>query len=1695
MENMKRILLSISILFITAGFASAQSYMNEWIDYNKTYYKFRTGGSGIFRIPQSQLAAAGLGSVNAAHFQLWKNGEEIAVYTSSSTGVLPSNGFIEFWSNANDGEWEKRLYLDPQTQINPTVSLFSDSVTWFLTVNTSSPNKRIIQTNNDLSSVLPAESFFMHSLKVGFRFFYNLGFAAVVGTTAAGAEYVYSSTYDIGEGYTSNEFRPASPFTTTQSNLFIAPGGPDASLYYTSAGRALNTRTVRVRVNGTIVSDKEMNYFNYLKETESVPLSLISSNTAAIQFATTSTETTDRIVVGMLELKYPRQFNFGGSANFTFKLNSSVSGNNLVISNFNAGSSLPVLYDLTNNLRITASDIGGGQFRVVLPPSATERELVLVSTDASAIRPTSSFTQRTFVNYNLSTNQGNYLIISHPQVYFDNNNVNQVNEYRLYRGSSAGGGYNVKIYDINELLDQFGWGIKANPLAVRNFLRFARNKFSLKPEYSLIIGKGVNSQLARNIENRAAINRMNLIPTWGVPASDMTLAANEGDIIPKIAIGRLNVVDGTEVGEYLTKLKLYDSKQRQPHSCDPDEELWKKKVLHVGGANDYLGEQIQYHLRQYNQTGIDTFFGANTATLQKSSLTTVQSLSGEVVNSYFSSGFSLLTYFGHSSANTLEFNLDNPENYPNTGKYPAFLVNGCNAGNLFLADSLRFNGSYTLSEKYLLSSPDKGAVIFIASTSLGIVQYLNLYTEQFYEEFAKRRYGTPIGKILTNVIDTLVNKYSLYDFYIRMHVEEIALHGDPAIAFYNFSKPDYAIKSSYVKISPEFISIAEGKFSANIKVVNSGKATSDSVSIEIQREFPNGNRVVVYSQKRKYIPNTDSILIDFAINPVADKGLNKIIVTIDKENALDELCETNNTITKDLFIYEDEIRPAYPYKYGIVNKQSITYYGSTANPLGSLRKYYFELDTTQKFNSTIRKFDSVSSVGGSIAFNPGGVNFQNNTVYYWRLGMRPDANSQIIWNSSSFLYRNATDTGYNQSHFFQFKESKFQDIVLDSASRLFDFRSVNRKITIKTGLFPYFRSVNNYVFLDLQVVDTWRCGFNVFSFYVFDAKTLKSWVNTRGGRFGSLDPWCNGFDRKYFEFPMENPAYRNLARVFLQDSIPNGSLVIVVNQGTGVGGGFAPANTAFIQQWQNDTLIYGSGKSIYHALKNIGITDVDKFTKNLPFAFMFEKGNPNFVRQFIGEKESDYIDVVVDVPALLFQGSVESPWMGPSKEWKNFKWDGFYKYPLNLNDTLYFEIFGKTVSGAEFKLATVKDAKDTSLSFIDPKVFPYLKMRMYAADETSLSPFQLQYWRVIGTPYPEGAIAPNLRLTGKDTVELGEPLDFSVAFRNISESSFDSLKLKLIITDRNFVPREILLPKKKPLRAGDSLVVSYRIDTKDLEGANLLYLMVNPEFDQPEQYLFNNFLYKNFYVKGDKTNPWMDVTFDGVHILNRDIVSSKPHILIKLKDDSRFMALNDTTGLKIKVKYPGNPGVIREFKLGTDSARFTPSSLNNGENTATVDLYPNFIVDGDYELVVSGNDRSGNKAGELEYNVGFQVINKPMISNLLNYPNPFTSSTAFVFTLTGSQVPQNIRIQILTVTGKVVREITKDELGPIRIGRNITEYKWDGTDQFGNKLANGIYLYRVITNLNGQSLEQYKASGDRTDQYFNKGYGKMYLMR
>ncbi|MBL0359261.1 MAG: hypothetical protein IPP72_21410 [Chitinophagaceae bacterium] len=980
-----------------------------------------------------------------------------------------------------------------------------------------------------------------------------------------------------------------------------------------------------------------------------------------------------------------------------------------------------------------------------------------------------------------------------------------------------------------------------------------------------------------------------------------------------------------------------------------------------------------------------------------------------------------------------------------------------------------------------------GSIGFLGSTHLGIPPFLNIYNLQLYNAISNDLYGSTIGRQVQHVLQNLGSNPAALDFYTRIHLEEINLHGDPAIKINYFAKPDYAIEDASVKFDPSIITVADNSFTLKVKINNIGKGIGDSMRVIVKRKLSNDSIQYIYNQVIPATKYADSLLFTVTINPITDKGLNKLTVILDADGRIDESCETNNTIEKEFYILEDEVRPVSPYNYSIINQQNITYTASTANPLSEQRQYLMEIDTTELFNSAFKKQYTASGGGGIIQFTPGNLTFTDSTVYYWRTSMVPLNGSAPVWNNFSFIYLANSSSGFNQSHYYQHKKSTYNTISLDNDG-VYRFAQANRNLQIKTGLYPYTSYDRISVILDFDQFEQYGCKYGSLQFLVYDSISYQPWTNYNvtpaAGRFGSW-PICVDPTRKIFEFPYNNAGYRKKAMDFI-DSIPDGMYVSVTNLGW-------TNNTSFISDWQTDQNTLGAGNSLYHKLKAAGFTKIDSFTRNLPFVFFFRKNSSSYTaKQYMGNVASDQIEANISVAAKYKSGTIESPAFGPAKNWTSLHWRG-NSIDATAGDNSSIQVVGIKLDGTQSLLATVRPATDTSLAFISAATYPYLKLKMLNNDNVFATPLQLRYWRINADYIPEGAVAPNILFRMKDSVEQGEHIDFALAFKNISSVAFDSLRIKFMITDRNNVRHVIDLPKKKALVAGDTLTVSYNIDTRNYPGMNTLYVMVNPDNDQPEQYLYNNFIYKDFYVKADLTNPLLDVTFDGVHILNRDIVAAKPHVLIKLKDENRFIALSDTALLKVSVRFPD--GTIQRFYFG-DSLRFTPATLNNGDNTATIDFTPYFSMDGDYELIVSeGRDEVGNKAGNLDYKVTFSIINKPMISNLLNYPNPFTTSTAFVFTITGSEVPQNIRIQILTVTGKVVREITKAELGDLHIGTNITEFKWDGTDMYGSKLANGVYLYRVITNMNGKSLDKYKAEGENTDKYFKGGYGKMYLMR
>src|SRR6185436_17143056 len=102
-------------------------------------------------------------------------------------------------------------------------------------------------------------------------------------------------------------------------------------------------------------------------------------------------------------------------------------------------------------------------------------------------------------------------------------------------------------------------------------------------------------------------------------------------------------------------------------------------------------------------------------------------------------------------------------------------------------------------------------------------------------------------------------------------------------------KPDYVIEDQLLKITPQFISVAETHFKVDAKVMNLGKAINKKIVVELRRTFPDLTTQVIRRDTIPGIRYMDSLTYDIQIVPTRDKGLNKISICVDADNVVDEI--------------------------------------------------------------------------------------------------------------------------------------------------------------------------------------------------------------------------------------------------------------------------------------------------------------------------------------------------------------------------------------------------------------------------------------------------------------------------------------------------------------------------------------------------------------------------------------------------------------------------------------------------------------------------------------------------------------------------------------------------------------------------------------------------------------------------------------
>ncbi len=1621
--------LLIFLLLSPIGFAQT-TFHNEWIDYSKTYYKMKVMGfgldtagapirTGIVRIPYATLASAGLASNAAEHFQLWRDGQEVTIFTSVPTGSFGTNDYIEFIGKINDGKLDNEMYRNKDFQLCDKWSLQTDTASYFLTINTSGINKRYQNVSNDVSTnTLPSTPYFMYTFG---RYFKNIsnGFSASIG------ENLYSSSYDRGEGWVSRAVRPvgggcgATSLPQTFVRLYPYLAGPQMILRVNAVGDMQNSRTFKVVFNGDSINTYQMDYINYARTEDYVDVIKASSGTAVFSIVNQSPSLCDEMRVSTIELTYPRMFNMDGKNVFAFTVDSSATGRFLTITNFNHGGVAPVLYDIENQKRYTTDISSPDTVKVVLDASANTYNLFLATQTGTYYKPINSIESRNFVNFSDPANQGNYLIISNPLIY-GTGNKNYVEQYRQYRSSTQGGSYNAKVIDINELTDQFAWGIKKHPLSIKTFLKFARTNFVDSPKYVFLIGKGVIYNEYRANESNALAERLNLVPTWGNPASDNLLASNNLTATPATPIGRLSAINADEVGVYLLKVKQHDSIQQSPiHTIEA--KGWLKNVLQIAGANDItLGNQIDGYLQGYKNTISDTSYGANVTDFSKTADPAGYPAAINSFKSIYESGSSLITYFGHSSNTSLDFNLGDPANYNNQYKYPIFIANGCSAGNHFLFETNRVNGTTTISEKFILS-PERGAIDYIASTHYGVINYLDIYTKDFYKALGRSRYNQTIGSIVQEAIRSSLASTAPNDYFSRVHAEQYALHGDPAVYLNYTPSPDFVIEKSSITVNPSFVSVADSTFSVKVKVYNIGKATNEAATLKITRETPDGQLFTILTKTFPTLYYLDSVEVNIPIVANRDKGINKITASVDYNTQVDEITDTNNVATIDVVISEDEVRPIYPYKYAIINQANAKLYASTVNPLNDSRSYLMEMDTTNEFNSAFKITKNITSVGGVLEFDPA-ITYQDNITYYWRVA--PVTTGLPNWRDFSFVYKMNSSPGFQQGHLYQNLQTKLDRISQDSLTGNYNYTKKVHNLFIVNSIYPTSGTEDEHFSISIDGTSTIysACVGASVIFNVFDSLTFKPWANTTQP-FGAAASCAAG--REYnFEYSYKTAASRKNAMNFL-DAIPKGAYVtarIIMDYPYGV----------YAANWAADTSLYGHNNSLYHRMKDAGFAGIDSFYYPRTWIFVYRKGDSSFSPTYnFSTGLYDRISTTVNCLTPNVQGTIESPVFGPATQWSTVNWSGYSIEPGN--DHPLVNIVAVRNGLPDSVLYTLDDTQHSfSISSIDVNQFPRLKLQMLNTDSTTATPYQLTNWNISYTPVAEGAIAPNIYLSIVDSINSASPLPgqlpgmlhLGVGFKNVSEYNFDILKLKVVLYDSAGGYITYPLSTLRALAAGDTMHIDEDIDVSTLSsGWYNVFMYVNPDQMQPEQYSFNNYLYKYVYIKNGTTLPLSLLDFNAA----LDVNKVNTHWKVSNESNLSFYEIeHGTNGVQFKKagtviaenrnEYAfthNNPVKGKNYyrlKMVDKDGKFSYSKIKVVElkNDGLVKVYPNPMRD---VLFINSNNAEGRSVEVKILNGYGQQIYQQKFAGTINISTNKWAAGAYLIHVVDGDATQTFKVQ------------------------------------------------------------------------------------
>ncbi|MGI4760940.1 MAG: C25 family cysteine peptidase [Janthinobacterium lividum] len=1734
------------LLGTTLAQAQSGSFGNEWIVPGQPYYKVKVWRDGLYRLDYAYLNRLGAGAVAPSQLQVWRRGKEVAVYQGGNSAALDNSTFVEFYGQRNDAALDKEFYKNPADQVNPHYSFYTDTAAYFVTWGARAGKRMaqpvaaggtphgwrlqsalVLRTGNFTEAPTETTTTFLPWIEPGEGFFEG---------------FYYNPTPVLVDSLRAVATAPGVPAPRVETAVVGGSRVNHATVVSVVAPGSTTPRPL-----GTLLYTRfDHGYGRYALQNSDIS----SQGTVTISYSQgplPPQSLVDVFRLSWLRVTAPQQNVWFSNRRTVFFQNDSLLAGQATyeVDNIPGTVSGFDIQDPWNVQRVAGTDAAtlGGAGRRYVFPSATNQQTrrLMLADEAQPLVPPAA--RR--VNFRvIDPAKPNFVIITHPRLMQAAGAVpNVARAYANYRASAAGGAYDTLMVTAPLLYDQFHYG-ERSVIALRHFaLWLAARSPANQTKFLLLLGKGISpgtpvtSAIDPNTTSGASFsgfsafqstrvqgeNGLDLVPVSTRASSDIFLSSDwpHDNYVPALPTGRIVATTPAEALAYLTKLQEYEA-QIDPNQPNP--EPWHKNMVHLSGGHDQIEiSTFRVYLDKYKRRVEHPLLGGSVTTYQRvfdpTNLPASKNISSDV-----NAGLALITYFGHGSTTQFDLNIgdinDPLQGYSNAKKYPVMMYNGCSAGAAFY-------NARTFATDWLLA-PNKGSIGIMAESGASYADLLDptqdLTHQLLFNDPAW--FGRPIAEVRREVIRRVQGRVEFSPVPGNLRATEQLLctiwQGDPALRLYAPAKPDLVASAAALSLSPiapdVAVTAASSKFTFNIGVSNPLRITRDSVEIRVTRTYPAATglakEVYVFNNHdgRKPFPQAfqrDTVYTVELPNPTVDfSGDNQFTVELDYRNKIAELNEGNNTATLTYSFLKRGLTLLTPTEFAIITSTKPRLVAQSNDPNGPVRSYDFQVDSVATFNSPALQSTTITA-GVTPIWTPARAltTKADSTVWYWRVrfttAVAPEDNG---WQVSSFrIIPTALSGGWSQSHNGQFNRDDLRGVAVAAPSNRWSFAAQQQALTLRTAGggapgSPYTFAVSGYgINTGSAAANVSNCGVKSPNLLlaVFDQRTLKQTVVS-----GSYSV-CGPANQPFYYFGadptsstdtldnLNNSAARRAQLLDFLGKVPEGSYVALVSENR-----LRYADAALAATLRQVASLLGS--KVVSTLKN-GEPWALVAQKKASGSVLLAEAGPD--RTLGTPTYLQSITLTSSLSAPSKEGSITSTLIGPAVKWQTL-FDVIKPETPTASYTL--SLVGIDASNKATVLQFDIKAKSLDLTGYSATTYPYMQLQLALRDTVNRVSPQLKQWLITYKGKPEGLVRRDLvaaavydsaSLKAQATTGTGF-IKFPVKFDNISQEAFASrlqTQVQLVNASTNLPVKTLpLLTATRDLLPGDSvLTVNVSLDMRGLFGKFYVRVVVNPQL-QPELYYYNNELKTaTFTVRDSNLPPTLDVAIDGRHILDGELVAPRPVIAIQLKDEDRLRLITDASFFTIFLKRPD--GTTTPVNVNGADVHFSVD--NSAGSLARLDYSPGLsqpLPDGTYTLSVQGRDASNAAAGTINYEVKFTVVNESKISNVYPYPNPVTSKAKFVFTVTGQELPRNMKIQIMTLTGRVVREIFMSELGPLHIGNNVTDYAWDGTDQYGDRLANGTYLYRVSVDDPNNDFKKFSTAGD---QAFKNDWGKLVLLR